>query len=84
MRSSHRVYIAAKVRCSWRQEALRVVQGKVKQKGTEWVSSVAVSLLQFELERTGAPFGCVTVEHGALGEGHVILCVDQDYCVGPE
>lgn len=42
------------------------------------------SPLQFELERTGAPFGCVTVEHGALSEGHIIFCVYQDYCIGPE
>lgn len=60
------------------------MEGKVTEKGTEWVSSIMSSLLQFELERTGAPFGYVTVEHGALSEGHVILCVYQDYCIGPE
>lgn len=54
------------------------------QKGTEWVSSITSSCLQFELERTGAPFACVTVEHGALCEGDVPFCVYQDNCIGPE
>ena len=54
------------------------------QKGTEWVSSIMSSALQFELERTGAPFACVTVEHGALCEGNVPFGVYQDYCIGPE
>lgn len=53
-------------------------------KGTEWVSSITSSHLQFELERTGVPFACcVTVGHGALCEGHIAFCVDQDNCVGP-
>lgn len=54
------------------------------QKGTQWVSSIMSSRLQFELERIGAPFACVTVEHGALREGHIPFCVYQDYCIGPE
>lgn len=61
-----------------------VTERKVLEKGTECVSSVTSSPLQFELERTGAPFACVTVEHGALCKGHVPFCVYQDYCIGPE
>lgn len=53
------------------------------QKGTEWVSSITSSHLQFELERIGAPFVRVTGGHGALCEGHVTRCVYQDNCVGP-
>lgn len=54
------------------------------QKGTEWVSSIVSSLLQLELERAGAPFTCITVEHGAFCEGHIPFSVYQDYCIGPE
>lgn len=60
-----------------------LVEGKGMLKGTEWVSSIMYSHLQLELERIGAPFACVTVEHGALCEGHVPFCVYQDNCVGP-
>lgn len=54
------------------------------QKGTEQVSSIVSSLLQFELERTGAPFGCVTVKHGALCEDHIPFCIYQDNCIDSE
>ena len=54
------------------------------QKGTQLVSSITSSYLQFELERTGAPLACVAVEHGTLCEGHVTFCVDQDNCIGPK
>lgn len=60
------------------------MEGKEMQKGTEWVSFVMSSLLQFELERTGAPIACVAVEHGALCEGHITFCVNQDDCIGPK
>lgn len=59
-------------------------EGKVMQKGTEWLSSIVSSHLQFELVRTGAPFACVTVGHGALCEGHITFCVYQDNCIGPK
>lgn len=54
------------------------------QKGTELVSSILSSRLQFKLESIGAPFACVTVEHGALREGHVAFCVYQDNGIGPK
>lgn len=58
--------------------------GGVMQKGTELVSSILSSHLQFKLERTGAPVACVTVKHGALREGHGTFCVYQDNCIGPK
>lgn len=69
---------AATVKCNLRRE------GKVRQKGTEWVFFIVSSHLKFELERIGAPFACLKVDHGALREGHVILCVYQDHRVSPE
>lgn len=70
------VHIAAMVKLAEGEGAL--MEEKEMQKGTQWVSSVMSSLLQFDLKRIGAPFACVTVEHGALCEGHITLCVYQD------
>lgn len=44
---------------------------------------VTSSRFQFKLERTGAPIARVTVEHGALCEGHVAFRIYQDNCIGP-
>lgn len=54
-------------------------------RGSEGTDSGAcrASVLQFELEGLGAPLGDVTVQHGSLGEAHVVLAVDQDHRVGP-
>lgn len=58
------------------------MEGQVLQKGTEWDISMW-SRLELELERSSAPFACVTVKHGALCEGDVPFCIYQDYSVGP-
>ncbi len=70
------VHPDATVKCS--------CEGKVMQKGTELVAFIVSLNLQLELERTGAPLACVTVEHGALCEGHVTFCVNQDNSIGPK
>lgn len=59
------------------------MEGKVLQKGTWWESSIS-SRLELELEGSGAPLACVTVEHGALCEGDIPFCVYQDYSIGSE
>lgn len=48
------------------------------------MSSITSSGLQLKLKRAGFPLAYVTVEHGALREGHSALGVYQDDCVGPD
>lgn len=46
--------------------------------------SITSSGLELKLKGAGFPLARVTLEHGALREGHSALGVDQDDRVGPD
>lgn len=50
----------------------------------QWVSFFLTLILQVELERTGPPFICITVQHGALCEGDIPFCIYKNDCIGPK